>query len=306
MRSATRGSPHHSALRAVICPHPLRKRRRRLDRTAYRKRHLVEVFFHKLKRFRALATRFDETAVSFQGASELACAAIWLLELLPPCRALAAMESAAVIPDLRALASQKISLPPAGQQPPRSPSECFSARALRLAGLCLGLSCIGARAPTRLPRATVPLKTHPLRARVRLQRRLERDLLPVRYPTPSPTQQWLGGTRRTRVPRSLIFRSNQPDCCSGRWRGWCRSGCTPSGARGCRRCSSPCRCRPRRRCRRRRVCGSGRGDAALVWLGRCPGRGRQSSGTGGSSPESPRSSLAPRVRAWPSRCRSPW
>ena len=40
---------------------------------------------------------------------------------------------------------------------------------------------------------------------------------PVRYPTPSPTRRWLGRTRRTRVSRSLICRSNQPDCCSREW-----------------------------------------------------------------------------------------
>ncbi len=59
-------------------------------------------------------------------------------------------------------------------------------------------------------------KTSPCRARRRSPGLLWRDLLPVRYPTPSPTQRWLGGTRRTRVPRSLICRSNQPDCCSSR------------------------------------------------------------------------------------------
>src|SRR4051812_42764697 len=41
---------------------PERFGRRRLDRNLYRQRYLVEVFFHHLKRFRAIATRYDKTA----------------------------------------------------------------------------------------------------------------------------------------------------------------------------------------------------------------------------------------------------
>ena len=69
-------------MKAVICANPTRKRKPRLDRNAYAKRYLVEVFFHKLKRFRAAATRFEKTATNYLGALHLACAAIWLRDLL--------------------------------------------------------------------------------------------------------------------------------------------------------------------------------------------------------------------------------
>ncbi len=37
------------------------------DKAAYRKRHLVENFFEKLKRFRRIATRYDKLARTFFG-----------------------------------------------------------------------------------------------------------------------------------------------------------------------------------------------------------------------------------------------
>ncbi len=46
-------------MKVAICCNPTRKRgRRRLDRRLYRRRYRVEVFFHQLKRFRAVATRY--------------------------------------------------------------------------------------------------------------------------------------------------------------------------------------------------------------------------------------------------------
>jgi len=80
--NAIRRSIRRRRMSAVICANPTRKRKPRLDKKAYAKRYLVEVFFHKLKRFRALATRFDKTATNYLGALHLACAAIWLRELL--------------------------------------------------------------------------------------------------------------------------------------------------------------------------------------------------------------------------------
>jgi transposase len=65
-------------MRAVICPHPCRTKRRRLDRTLYGLRYLVEVFFHDLKSFRAIATRFEKTARNFLALAQLACATMWL------------------------------------------------------------------------------------------------------------------------------------------------------------------------------------------------------------------------------------
>jgi transposase len=80
--NAIRRSIRRRRMRAVICANPSRKRKPRLDKKAYAKRYLVEIFFHKLKRFRAVATRFDKTATNYLGALHIACAAIWLRDLL--------------------------------------------------------------------------------------------------------------------------------------------------------------------------------------------------------------------------------
>jgi transposase len=65
-------------MRPIVCSHPRRKKRRRLDRKLYGQRYLVEVFFHKLKRFRGIATRYDKTAVNYLALVQLACAWLWL------------------------------------------------------------------------------------------------------------------------------------------------------------------------------------------------------------------------------------
>jgi transposase len=41
-------------------------------------RHLIENFFCNLKKFRAIATRYDKTARNFLAAIHLAAAVIWL------------------------------------------------------------------------------------------------------------------------------------------------------------------------------------------------------------------------------------
>jgi transposase len=64
-------------MRPVICCNPTRKRKRRLDRRLYRKRYLVEVFFHNLKRFRAVATRYEKTARNYLALVHLACTWLW-------------------------------------------------------------------------------------------------------------------------------------------------------------------------------------------------------------------------------------
>lgn len=63
----------------VICPNKSRKRHKlKLNRRIYATRYLVEVFFHNIKRFRALATRFEKTARNFLALLHLACAMVWL------------------------------------------------------------------------------------------------------------------------------------------------------------------------------------------------------------------------------------
>jgi transposase len=39
---------------------------------------MVECFFHRLKRFRAIATRYEKTATNFLAVVHFACAMVWL------------------------------------------------------------------------------------------------------------------------------------------------------------------------------------------------------------------------------------
>jgi transposase len=59
---------------------PNRPRKLPKSRALYEKRYRVEVFFHSLKRFRALATRFEKTARNFLALTQLACTWLWLDE----------------------------------------------------------------------------------------------------------------------------------------------------------------------------------------------------------------------------------
>ena len=55
-----------------------RKQPRSYDKDLYKARSLIEIFFCKLKQFRAIATRYDKTARNFLAAVHLAAAVIWL------------------------------------------------------------------------------------------------------------------------------------------------------------------------------------------------------------------------------------
>ena len=48
------------------------------DRVAYRRRNVVERCFNRLKQYRAIATRYDKTATSYQGMIDLATLVMWL------------------------------------------------------------------------------------------------------------------------------------------------------------------------------------------------------------------------------------
>ena len=63
---------------AVIPPRSNRRAPRSFDRDLYKARHLIENFFAKLKQFRAIATRYDETARNFLAAIHLVASAVWL------------------------------------------------------------------------------------------------------------------------------------------------------------------------------------------------------------------------------------
>ena len=65
-------------IKPVIHSKPERTRALPLDRKLYRRRYRVEVFFHDLKRFRAIATRYDKTKRSYLALVLVACICLWL------------------------------------------------------------------------------------------------------------------------------------------------------------------------------------------------------------------------------------
>jgi transposase len=67
-------------MRPVICPHPNRKKKVRLDRKTYRKRYLVEIYFHNIKRFRAVATRFEKNARHYLSLVQIVSSLLWIPE----------------------------------------------------------------------------------------------------------------------------------------------------------------------------------------------------------------------------------
>ena len=67
-----------AGMKAVIPSSARRKRKRRHDKELYKRRHLIENLFSRLKQYRAIATRYDKRAVNFLGAIHLAAALTWL------------------------------------------------------------------------------------------------------------------------------------------------------------------------------------------------------------------------------------
>ena len=65
-------------MKPIIHSKPERKKKHRLVRALYSQRYLVEVFFHNLKRFRAIATRYEKTARNYLALVQVACARLWL------------------------------------------------------------------------------------------------------------------------------------------------------------------------------------------------------------------------------------
>lgn len=65
---------------AVTGSKPERPRKLPKSRELYAKRYLVECFVHSLKRFRAIATRFEKSARNVLALTQLACAWLWLAE----------------------------------------------------------------------------------------------------------------------------------------------------------------------------------------------------------------------------------
>jgi transposase len=68
-------------LRGVLPVIPARSGRREPtthDRALYRERNQIERLVNRLKQFRALATRYDKTAVSYLAGAHLAAIRVWL------------------------------------------------------------------------------------------------------------------------------------------------------------------------------------------------------------------------------------
>ena len=65
-------------MKVVVPTNPTRRKQRRPDKKLYRLRYMVECFFHRLKRFRAIATRYAKSASSFLAEVHLACTTMWL------------------------------------------------------------------------------------------------------------------------------------------------------------------------------------------------------------------------------------
>jgi transposase len=65
-------------MKPVIAQNPTRAAKRRLDRKLFRLRYMVECCFHGLKRFRAVATRYEKTATNYLAIVHVACIMAWL------------------------------------------------------------------------------------------------------------------------------------------------------------------------------------------------------------------------------------
>jgi transposase len=65
-------------MRVVIPSHPTRATEHRLDKKLYRIRYRIECLFHRLKRCRRLATRYEKTGRNYLAFVHLACALIWI------------------------------------------------------------------------------------------------------------------------------------------------------------------------------------------------------------------------------------
>jgi transposase len=65
-------------LTAVLASNPSRNEPLPLDKQLYGLRYRIECFFHTLKRFRRIATRYEKTARNYLGFLHLACALVWV------------------------------------------------------------------------------------------------------------------------------------------------------------------------------------------------------------------------------------
>ena len=76
--AAIRETIKAQGMKVVIPAHPTHKFQPRHDKKLYRLRFMVECFFHSLKRFRAIATRYEKTATNFLALIHIACITMWI------------------------------------------------------------------------------------------------------------------------------------------------------------------------------------------------------------------------------------
>lgn len=69
---------HSHGGKTVIPSRKNAKEQRECDWWMYKERHLVEVFFNKLKSFRRIATRYDKYGFTYLGFIYIACILIWI------------------------------------------------------------------------------------------------------------------------------------------------------------------------------------------------------------------------------------
>ena len=62
----------------VIPPRCNRLEQREYDRHTYKERHLVEVFFNKIKHFRRVSTRYEKLARNYLAFVQFASCMVWL------------------------------------------------------------------------------------------------------------------------------------------------------------------------------------------------------------------------------------
>jgi transposase len=65
-------------MKPVINANPTHNVSDRLDRKLYKLRYMVECGFHSLKRFRAVATRYEKTGTNYLSIVHVACIMAWL------------------------------------------------------------------------------------------------------------------------------------------------------------------------------------------------------------------------------------
>lgn len=65
-------------IKAVIPPSKSRTKKRRYDKELYKLRYIVEVFFHNIKRYRRIATRYEKTATCYAAFLCIVSTLVWI------------------------------------------------------------------------------------------------------------------------------------------------------------------------------------------------------------------------------------